>query len=48
VTIRPYSTVGLRRDTDFLLWLISRELEPIRELTRGLRGTTLAPYLENT
>lgn len=48
VTIRPYSTVGLRRDTDFLLWLIARELEPIRQLSEGLRQTALAPHLDNT
>jgi chlorite dismutase len=48
VTIRPYSTVGLRRDTDFLLWLSSRELEPIRHMAEGLRQTALAPHLDNT
>jgi chlorite dismutase len=48
VTLRAYSTVGLRRDTDFLLWLFAEELGPIRQLVEGLRRTGLAPHLENT
>jgi len=48
LTIRAYSTIGLRRDTDFLLWLTSRELPPIQVLTEGLRTTAMAPHLDNT
>jgi chlorite dismutase len=48
LTVRTYSTQGLRRDADFLLWLIARELDPIQALLEGLRRTALAPYLENT
>ena len=48
LTIRAYSTLGLRRDTDFLLWVISREMEPIQQLMEALRRTALAPYLDNT
>lgn len=48
VVVRPYSTLGLRRDADFLLWLISPELEGIQGLMAGLRQTAMAPYLENT
>ncbi len=48
VTVRSYSTLGLRHDTDFLLWLIARELPPIQALLEGLRKSLLAPYLENT
>ncbi len=44
--IRTYSTLGLKRDADFLLWLISPELDSIQGLTEGLRKTALAPYLE--
>lgn len=48
LTIRTYSTIGLRRDTDFLLWVISRDMPPIQELMVGLRSTALTPHLENT
>jgi chlorite dismutase len=48
VTIRAYSTIGLRRDTDFLLWIVARELTPIQELMEGLRATAMAPLLDNT
>ncbi len=44
--IRTYSTLGLKRDADFLLWLISPELDSIQGLMEGLRKTALAPYLE--
>ncbi|MBI2469509.1 MAG: chlorite dismutase family protein [Candidatus Rokubacteria bacterium] len=47
VTVRPYSTLGLRRDADFLLWLIARDLPAIQALCEGLRRSALAPYLEN-
>lgn len=47
-TIRPYSTIGIRRDTDFLLWILARELDTIQELMEALRKTSLAPYLDNT
>ncbi|MFQ5829488.1 MAG: chlorite dismutase family protein [Candidatus Methylomirabilia bacterium] len=48
VVIRPYSTLGLKRDADFLLWLISLGLDSIQGLMAGLRQTAMAPYLENT
>jgi chlorite dismutase len=48
LTIRTYSTIGIRRDTDLLLWLIAQDLGTIQELTEALRRTGMAPYLENT
>lgn len=48
LTVRTYSTVGLRRDTDLLLWVIAPEMDAIRALMEGLRGTAVAPHLENT
>ena len=48
LTIRTYSTIGIRRDTDFLLWLIATELDTIQQLMEGLRKTAMAPSLENT
>ena len=46
MAIRSYSTLGLKRDADFLLWLISRELPPIQALASALRKTAMGPYLE--
>ncbi|MGH7279450.1 MAG: chlorite dismutase family protein, partial [Candidatus Rokuibacteriota bacterium] len=48
LTVRAYSTLGLRRDTDFLLWLTSREMDGIQEMMAGLRATAMAPHLDNT
>jgi len=48
VTLRTYSTLGLRRDADFLLWIIARELPAAQALLGGLRKTALAPHLENS
>jgi len=46
LTLRTYSTLGLRKDADFLLWIISRELGTVQSLMEGLRKTAMAPYLE--
>ena len=46
--LRTYSTLGLKRDADFLLWSISPDLDAIQALTEGLRKTALAPYLEQS
>lgn len=46
VAIRPYSTIGLRADTDFLLWLASKELQAIQDLAADLRRTGLGAYLQ--
>ncbi len=48
LTLRTYSTLGLRRNADFLFWLIARDLRPVQALLEGLRKSALAPYLENT
>lgn len=48
LTVRTYSTMGLRRDTDFLLWVIAPEMDAIQEFMVGLRGIAMAPHLENT
>jgi len=44
--IRPYSTTGLRRDADFLLWLISSSLENMRDLIAALRSTAPGKRIE--
>jgi chlorite dismutase len=46
--LRTYSTLGLKKDADFLLWSIAPELDAIQALTEGLRKTAMAPYLEQT
>lgn len=48
LAVRAYSTLGLKRDADFLLWLIAPSLESIQGLLESLRKTAMAPYLENT
>ena len=46
--LRTYSTLGLKTDSDFLLWIISPELDAIQALLEGLRKTAMAPHLEQT
>lgn len=48
LTLRAYSTIGLRRDTDFLLWVMAPELPTVQALMEALRKTGMAPYLDNT
>jgi len=44
--VYPYSTLGLRRDVDFMLWRISYRLEDFEEMTAALLRTTMGAYLE--
>jgi chlorite dismutase len=46
--VYPYSTLGLRKETDFLLWRVSYRLEDFEEHTAGLLRTTLGRYLETS
>ena len=41
-----YSLIGIRGDTDFMFWVISRQLEDFQELTASLLSSTLGKYLE--
>lgn len=41
----PYSTVGLRPDTDFMLWRIGDSLRLFQEMSRQMNGTVLGAYL---
>ena len=45
IAMASYSLVGTRGDTDFMLWKISPELEPIDELMAQLNRTELSKYL---
>ncbi|HYE21340.1 MAG TPA: chlorite dismutase family protein [Tepidisphaeraceae bacterium] len=40
-----YSTVGLRSEADFMLWLIGKSTDPIQEIVAALNKTRLAGYL---
>ena len=40
-----YSTVGLRAETDFMLWRIGDSLELFQGMTRQLNSTSLGAYL---
>lgn len=48
VAIRAFLTTGFREDIDFFLWVISRNPEPIQELTVNLYHTGLGKYLHMT
>jgi len=41
----PYSTVGLRPETDFMLWRIAESLDLLQEMSRQLNRTALGAYL---
>jgi chlorite dismutase len=46
--LRSYSLVGLRADTDFMLWQVAATPEPFQELMTAILNTAMAPYLEVT
>ena len=41
----PYSTVGLRPETDFMLWRVADSLDLLQEMSRALNRTALGAYL---
>lgn len=43
--IRSYSLVGTRGDVDFMLWIITDDLDAVRELHSELMNTDLGKYL---
>src|SRR3990170_1192916 len=45
MTVLSYTTVGMRADTDFMLWRICYHLEEIQEMTTALLNTELGQYL---
>lgn len=46
VQIRSYSTVGLRRDADFLLWMTADNVDAFQEIIADLLNTYLGKYLD--
>ncbi len=43
--VRPYLTLGIRAEVDFLLWVITDDLEKIQEFVAALYRTTFGQYL---
>lgn len=48
VTVRTYSTLGMKRDADFLLWVIAPELPALQAFFSGLRKTALTQHIEES
>ena len=46
--IHTYSTVGLRTASDFMIWRIGCELDPMQAMTARLNQTAMAKYVEAT
>jgi len=44
--VRTYSTVGLRKESDFMLWIISDSIEKIQILTSKVYTTVLGKYID--
>src|ERR671913_1146025 len=42
----PYSTIGLRSDADFMLWMIADSVEKMQILTSKIYFTVLGKYVE--
>ncbi|HET9385554.1 MAG TPA: chlorite dismutase family protein [Gemmatimonadales bacterium] len=43
--LRPYGLVGIRGDTDFLLWQVAEDLDALVELQTALNRTDLGAYV---
>jgi chlorite dismutase len=43
--VRAYSTLGLREDSDLMLWMISNSLEKTQVMTSKIYATVLGKYL---
>ena len=44
--LRPYSTMGTRADTEFLLWQIAEKPEIFQELAASIMNTSMGAYLK--
>lgn len=44
----PYSTLGIRKESDFMLWSISDSIEKIQILTSKVYTTVLGKYIDAT
>ncbi len=48
IKIRTYSTIGLRHDSEFMIWTMSPSLENIQVLATKIYTTILGKYIEPT
>jgi chlorite dismutase len=46
--VRAYSTLGLRHDMDFMLWMVSDSVEKFQTLASKLYSTVVGKYIEST
>ncbi len=46
MVLRTYSLVGIRADTDFMLWTVDPHLEALRDMARRIASTELGHYLD--
>ena len=46
--IHTYSTIGLKSNTDFMIWRIGCDLDPMQEMSGALNCTPMAKYIEPT
>src|SRR6476620_10806103 len=46
--VKTYSTIGLRHDSEFMIWTISSSLENIQVFTSKMYSTILGKYVEPT
>jgi len=46
--LHTYSTVGLRRDVDFIVWRISYDIQELQSHTTGINHTALGGFLQLT
>ena len=44
--VRSYSTIGLRSDADFMIWMISDSIEKMQIFTSKIYSTVLGKYIE--
>ncbi|HKH89608.1 MAG TPA: chlorite dismutase family protein [Nitrososphaera sp.] len=45
IKVRTYSTLGLREDSDLMLWMISNSLEKTQVMTSKIYSTVIGKYL---
>ena len=45
IKVRTYSTLGLREDSDLMIWMISNSLEKTQVMTSKIYSTVLGKYL---
>lgn len=46
MSVRTYTTLGIRADADFMLWMISDSVEKMQILTSKIYSTVLGKYVE--